>query len=143
MKDTMDRIFDKVVRRLKPREIRGVWIGFDCSEFDSVCGDAVLLELARGKNNHYILAADRIIEFQSPHKILDFFTKSSDVAYGDAFAFGRNTVVHHGSGQRQVSITTISSTDRAKLDEIRCKGLQGYYQAAFDVHTQQDAIKER
>ena len=65
----------EVVMHLRLRAIRGLWTGFNCSEFESVCGDAVLVELARGENN-YILVADQVVAFQARHKIVDFLSKN-------------------------------------------------------------------
>ena len=84
----------EVVMHLRLRAIRGLWTGFDCSEFESVCGDAVLVELARGENN-YILVADKVVAFQARHKIVDFFVEeSSDVAFSRAYAISNHLTVY-------------------------------------------------
>jgi len=46
--DNIDDVFDEVVMHLQPREFGGLWIGFDCSAGESLCGDAVLVELRNG-----------------------------------------------------------------------------------------------
>ena len=51
-----DAIYNVVVMDLKLREIRGLWIGFDCADFEHYVS-AVLIFLV-GRQNKYILVKE-------------------------------------------------------------------------------------